>query len=127
MPIIDKYNARVDKVNSLVCVGLDSEFKKLPKKFKDTEFPQFYFNRWVINQTHEYAAAFKANIAFYELRGDRGLRELKLTTDYIKEKYPDIFLVCDAKRGDIGNTNHGYIGSVLDWLGFGAMTRHPYI
>ncbi|OGI25698.1 MAG: orotidine 5'-phosphate decarboxylase [Candidatus Moranbacteria bacterium RBG_13_45_13] len=127
MPIIDKYNARVDKVNSLVCVGLDSEFKKLPKKFKDTEFPQFYFNRWVINQTHEYAAAFKANIAFYELRGDRGLRELKLTTDYIKEKYPDIFLVCDAKRGDIGNTNHGYIGSVLDWLDFDAMTVHPYL
>jgi len=127
MTIIDKYNSRVDNVNSLACVGLDSDIEKLPEEFKKTEFPQFYFNRWIIDQTHQFVSAFKANIAFYELRGDRGMRELKLTTDYIREKYPDIFLVCDAKRGDIGNTNFGYIGSVLDWLNFDAMTVHPYL
>ena len=127
MPIIDKYNARVDKVNSLVCVGIDSDFAKLPERFKKQENPQFEFNKWIIDQTHEYAAAFKANIAFYDARGDQGLKELKMTQDYLVEKYPDIFRVCDSKRGDIGNTNNGYVEEILDWLNFDAMTLHPYM
>lgn len=127
MPIIDKYNARADKVNSLVCVGIDSDFEKIPERFKKMENPQFEFNKWIIDQTHEYAAAFKANIAFYDARGDQGLRELKMTQDYLVEKYPDIFRVCDSKRGDIGNTNNGYVKEILDWLNFDAMTLHPYM
>lgn len=127
MPIIDKYNARVDKVNSLVCVGIDSEFEKLPERFKKMKNPQFEFNKWIIDQTQEYAAAFKANIAFYDARGDQGLKELKMTMDYLVEKYPDIFRVCDSKRGDIGNTNNGYVEEILDWLNFDAMTLHPYM
>lgn len=127
MPIIDKYNERVDKVNSLVCVGLDSDFEKIPERFKQMENPQFEFNKWIIDQTHEYAAAFKANIAFYDARGDQGLKELKMTQDYLVEKYPDIFRVCDSKRGDIGNTNNGYVEEILDWLNFDAMTLHPYM
>ena len=124
--IIDKYNQRVDKVNSLVCVGLDSELGKLPEKFKAMEFPQFEFNKWIIDQTAEFAAAFKPNIAFYEARGDQGIKELKMTMDYLREKYPDVFTVCDAKRGDIGNTNNGYVAAIFDWLGFDAVTLHPY-
>lgn len=127
MPIIDKYNTRSDKVNSLACVGLDSEFEKLPEKFKNLKNPQFEFNKWIIDQTYEFVAAFKANIAFYDQRGDQGLRELKMTQDFIKEKYPDIFRVCDSKRGDIGNTNKGYVEEILDWLDFDAMTLHPYM
>ncbi|MDI6778255.1 MAG: orotidine-5'-phosphate decarboxylase [Patescibacteria group bacterium] len=127
MPVIDKYNARVDKVNSLACVGLDSDFAKIPEKFKKQENPQFEFNKWIIDQTHEYIAAFKANIAFYDARGDQGLKELKMTQDYLVEKYPDIFRVCDSKRGDIGNTNNGYVKEILDWLNFDAMTLHPYM
>jgi len=127
MPIIDKYNQRADKVNSLVCVGIDSDFEKIPERFKKMENPQFEFNKWIIDQTHEYAAAFKANIAFYDARGDQGLRELKMTQDYLVEKYPDIFRVCDSKRGDIGNTNNGYVKEILDWLNFDAMTLHPYM
>lgn len=127
MPIIDKYNARVEKVNSLACVGLDSEFEKLPEKFKTMENPQFEFNKWIIDQTHEFVAAFKANIAFYDQRGDQGLRELKLTQDYLKEKYSDIFRVCDSKRGDIGNTNRGYVEELFDWFDFDAITLHPYM
>ena len=127
MPIIDKYNARADKVNSLVCVGIDSDFAKIPKRFKKMENPQFEFNKWIIDQTREYAAAFKANIAFYDARGDQGIRELKITMDYLVEKYPDIFRVCDSKRGDIGNTNNGYVEEILDWLNFDAMTLHPYM
>jgi len=124
--IIEKYNQRVDKVNSLLCVGLDSDFEKLPERFKHMEYPQFEFNKAIIEATHEYAAAFKANIAFYEGQGDRGISELKMTMDYLKENYPDIFRVCDSKRGDIGNTNKGYIDFIMDWLDFDAMTLHPY-
>ena len=121
MSIIDKFNSRADKVNSLVCVGLDSEYEKLGG------LSQFEFNKKIIEQTHEYVASYKLNIAFYEARGNQGLRELKQTMDYLREHHPDIFTICDAKRGDIGNTNNGYIASILDWLGFDAMTLHPYM
>lgn len=104
--IIDKYNERAEKINSLVCVGLDSEFSKLPESFKKMENPQFEFNKWIIDQTAGYAAAFKPNIAFYEARGEHGMKELKLTMEYLQKNYPDIFTICDAKRGDIGNTNN---------------------
>jgi orotidine-5'-phosphate decarboxylase len=127
MPIIDKYNARADMVNSLACVGLDSEFEKIPERFKKQENPQFEFNKWIIDQTHEFVAAYKANIAFYDQLGDQGLKELKMTQDYIKENHPDIFRVCDSKRGDVGNTNRGYVNEILDWLDFDAMTLHPYM
>ncbi|MBU1159860.1 orotidine-5'-phosphate decarboxylase [Patescibacteria group bacterium] len=127
MPIIDKYNKRSESVNSLVCVGLDSDFEKIPGEFKKLEFPQFEFNKSIIELTHKHAAAYKANIAFYEARGDKGLKELKMTMDFLRENYPDIFTVCDSKRGDIGNTNRGYIELILNWLGFDAMTVSPYL
>ncbi len=124
---IDKYNQRAEKINSLVCVGLDPDFSKLPEKFKAMEFPQFEFNKWIIDETAEFAAAFKPNSAFYEARGDKGLSELKLTMDYLREKQPDIFTICDAKRADIGNTNNGYVFSIFDYFGFDAVTLHPYL
>jgi len=125
--IIDKYNKRADKANSLVCVGLDSEFAKLPERFTKLEHPQFEFNKWIIGQTAEFAAAFKINIAFYEPRGARGWDEAKMTMDYLKVDYPDIFTICDAKRGDIGNSNNGYAETFFDNLGFDAVTLHPYL
>jgi orotidine-5'-phosphate decarboxylase len=123
---IDKYNQRARKINSLLCVGLDSDFAKIPERFKQMEFPQFEFNKWIIEETHEYAAAFKPNSAFYEARGDKGLRELKMTMEYLIKNHLDIFTILDAKRGDIGNTNNGYITAIFDWLGFDAITLHPY-
>ena len=127
MSIVDKYNKRAKKINSLLCVGLDADFAKIPKHFLKKKFPQFEFNKYIIKQTHQYAAAFKANSAFYEARGDKGIRELKMTTDYIKKNHPDIFTILDAKRADIGNTNNGYVTSIFDWLGFDAVTLHPYL
>ncbi len=135
MKIINKYNQRAKKINSLLCVGLDSDFEKIPKRFsvlqassaKGYGGPQFEFNKWIIEETHEYAAAFKMNIAFYEARGDQGIKELKETMEYLRVYYPDIFLICDCKRADIGNTNKGYIGSLFDWFGFDAITLHPYL
>lgn len=125
--IIDKYNQLAEKINSLLCVGLDSDFEKLPETFKKKEFPQFEFNKWVIQQTAEFAAAYKPNLAFYEARGEQGIKELKMTMEYLQKNYADIFTICDAKRGDIGNTNSGYVSSIFDWLGFDAVTLHPYM
>ncbi len=125
--IIDKYNQRAKKINSLLCVGLDADFAKIPKQFLKKKFPQFEFNKWIIEETHEYAAAFKANSAFYEARGDQGIVELKMTMNYLIKNYPDIFTILDAKRADIGNTNNGYATSIFDWLGFDAVTLHPYL
>jgi len=125
--IIDKYNHRAKEINSLLCVGLDADFDKIPEKFKSMEFPQFEFNKWLIEETHEYAAAFKLNMTMFEDRHDQGLREMKMTIDYINKKYPDIFTICDAKRGDIGPYNKGYLTSTFDWMNFDAMTLHPYL
>lgn len=127
MSIIDKYNQRAQAIDSLLCVGLDADFDKIPVQFRGMENPQFEFNRWIIEETHEYAAAFKANIAFYEARGDKGIQELKKTMDLLTENYPEVFLICDCKRADIGNTNQGYVDSLFDWFGFDAITLHPYL
>ena len=127
MPIIDKYNRRVDAVNSLLCVGLDSTFEKLPDRFHTEPNPQFTFNRWIIEQTHPYVSAYKPNIAFYEARGDQGLRDLQLTLDYLHTHHPDIFTICDAKRGDNSTTNAGYVTAIFDRLGCDAMTLQPYM
>jgi orotidine-5'-phosphate decarboxylase len=127
MNIIDKYNKRAKKVNSLLCVGLDADFDKIPKRFLKLKFPQFEFNKWIIKETNEYAAAYKPNVAFYEAKGDRGIRELKMTMEYLSKNHPNIFTILDAKRADIGNTNKGYVSATFDWLNFDAITLHPYL
>lgn len=126
-PIIQRYNQRVAAANSLLCVGLDSQYDRLPPRFSGDPTPQFSFNRWIIDQTHPVVSAFKPNIAFYEARGDRGLAELKQTVDYLREHHPDILTICDAKRADIGSTNVGYVEEIFDWFGFDAVTLHPYL
>lgn len=127
MNIIDKYNKRAEKIDSLLCVGLDSDFNKIPKRFLKKKFPQFEFNKWIIKEIHNFAAAIKCNSAFYEARGERGMVELKKTTEYLQKNYPDIFLIGDCKRADIGNTNQGYVDSFFDYFGFDAITLHPYL
>ena len=112
---MDKFNNRAEKINSLLCVGLDTVAEN-----------QFEFNKKIIEQTHEFAAAYKPNAAFYEARGSKGLDELKKTMDYLHENHPDIFTIYDAKRADIGSTNKGYVAAIFDWLGFDAITLHPY-
>lgn len=123
----DKFERRAEAVGSLLCVGLDPEFERVPERFKSAEWPLFAFNRWIIEQTHLYAAAYKPNMAFYEARGVQGLRELELTMEYLREEHPEVFTICDAKRGDIGNTNRGYAASIFDAMGFDAVTLHPYL
>jgi orotidine-5'-phosphate decarboxylase len=125
--IIEKYNRRVDQVNSLLCVGLDTDYMKMPERFRHKHAPQFAFNRWVIESTCDYAAAFKLNLAFYEARGEQGWRELGLSIDYLRNEHPEILTICDAKRADIGSTNIGYVQGIFDSLGFDAITLHPYL
>jgi orotidine-5'-phosphate decarboxylase len=124
---IEKYNARADNLDSLVCVGLDSDLNRLPEVFQKMSQPQFAFNHRVIDQTHPYAAAYKLNVAFYEARGEFGLHELHLTMDYLRRHHPDILTICDAKRADIGDTSQAYARAIFDELGFDAVTLNPYL
>lgn len=127
MQAIEKYEARARAINSLVCVGLDSDHERLPLEFRRQALPQYAFNRWIIRETHAFASAYKINTAFYEARGDRGMNEMHLTVDYIREKHPEILTICDAKRADIGSTNTGYVTAIFDHMGFDAVTLHPYL
>ncbi|SRR6266568_1709130 len=122
-----KLDNLVQKNNSLVCVGLDSDIHKLPDIFKQNENPQFEFNKAIVDATHNFVCCYKPNPAFYEARGHKGIKELKMTCDYISGIYPDIPIIIDAKRGDIGNTNEGYASSVFDYYNADAITVMPYM
>lgn len=122
-----KFDTRAKKINSLLCVGLDTDLAKIGPEFRNQEYPQFAFNKDLIDKTAPYAAAYKPNAAFYEARGVEGWRELAMTIDYINSEYPDVFTILDAKRGDIGNTNRGYVTAIFDELGFDAVTLNPYM
>ncbi len=125
--IVAKFNARAASVDSLLCVGLDPVLEALPPAFLNTPSPLFEFCRSVVDQTAPFAAAFKPNTAFFEAHGTHGWQQLADTCHYIRDTYPDIVLICDAKRADIGNTNHGYVAAVFDQLGCDAITLHPYL
>jgi len=127
MKPLNKLNKRINKTSSFLCVGLDSDISRLPKSFLSQKYPQFEFNRWIIEQTHPNVCAYKPNFAFYEARRDRGWSELAMTISYIKNEHPDIFLIADAKRADIGSTNAGYVTAIFDQLGFDAVTLNPYL
>lgn len=108
-----KLDAIVKKNNSLVCVGLDNG--------------DVTFNKKIIDATHDLVCAYKPNTAFYEQRGFHGIEALKMTCDYIHKKYPEIIIIIDAKRADIGSTNEGYVKFIFDYLGADAVTLHPYL
>lgn len=127
MTFQQKLDAIVTKNNSLLCVGLDSDIEKIPEHIEKGEHPQSTFNKAIIEATHDLVCAYKPNTAFYESRGLPGIEALKRTCDYIKEKYPDIVIILDAKRADIGSTNEGYVKFAFDYLGADAITLHPYL
>ena len=126
-PALVRYEQRADAVNSLLCVGLDSQFDRLPAAFRNRAYPQAAFNEWIIEQTHPFVSAYKPNMAFYEARGEQGLAELRMTMAYLRQHHPDIFTICDAKRGDIASSNQAYAAAIFDEFGFDAVTLHPYV
>jgi orotidine-5'-phosphate decarboxylase len=127
MRFYEKIEAIQEKHNSLVCVGLDSDVRKLPQKFVNQEYPQFAFNKWIIDQTWDVVSAYKPNVAFYEARGVQGWIELQMTMDYLTQHHSEIVTIADAKRADIGSTNEGYAAAIFDEIGFDSITLHPYL
>lgn len=123
----DKLKNITQKNNSLLCIGLDSDINKIPTTIRSGEHPQSTFNKAIIEATNDLVCAYKPNTAFYESRGKAGIEALKITCDYLYEKYPDVVLILDAKRADIGNTNEGYVQFAFDYLGADAITLHPYL
>ena len=112
----------VAKNNSLLCVGLDTEIEKLPKGQS-----QYSFNKKIIDETAQLVCAYKPNIAFYESAGMEGLQNLKDTISYLLKTHPDIPIILDAKRGDIGNTGQHYAKAAFDYWQADAVTVFPYL
>lgn len=117
----------VKNKRSFLCVGLDSEIEKIPSFLLKEKDPVFQFNKRIIDATHKYAIAYKPNVAFYECYGSKGWTTLESTVKYIKENYHEIFVIADAKRGDIGNTSKMYAKSFLENMPFDAITVAPYM
>lgn len=123
--------ANIKKKKSFLCVGLDTEISKIPKHLLASEDPVFEFNKKIINATIDYAVAYKPNIAFYESMGVDGWKSLQKTVNYLEPYRSEIFLIADAKRGDIGNTSAQYAKTYFDkkisGLDFNAVTLAPYM
>jgi len=117
-----KYQQRYSQTGSLVCVGLDPEFSKLPESVLEAENPIWEFNRQIIDATHDYACAYKPNLAFYLADGLRGLDALYLTMEHIPEEIP---VILDCKVGDIGSTMQAYVSAFFDNLAVDAITVNP--
>jgi orotidine-5'-phosphate decarboxylase len=116
--------SNIQKKQSYLCVGLDTDIEKIPDHLKSLPDPIFEFNRQIIDATHEYCVAYKPNIAFYEALGPKGWESLQKTLDYIPK---DIFTIADAKRGDIGNTSALYARAFFQQMNFDSITVAPYM
>lgn len=112
---------------SFLCIGLDTDILKIPGFLKDTGDPVFAFNKEIVDATHDLCVAYKPNLAFYESQGVAGWVSLEKTVRYIREKHPAIFLIADAKRGDIGNTSSLYARAFFEQMDFDAVTVAPYM
>ena len=125
MTFQEKLDKIVKKNKSLVCVGLDSDVTRLRQDFGEAK--QLSFNKTIIEATHDLVCSYKLNTAFYESIGHEGINALKDTCDYLVQKYPEIPIIVDAKRADIGNTNKGYVQFIFTYLRADAVTLHPYL
>ncbi len=115
---------QIKKKRSYLCVGLDTDIKKMPPFLLEKEDPIFEFNKQIIDATKDYCVAYKPNIAFYEAMGTKGWESLQKTLDYIPK---DIFTIADAKRGDIGNTSSLYARAFFETMDFDSVTVAPYM
>ena len=118
----------IKRKKSFLCVGLDTDIEKIPEfLFDGDEDAMFAFNKAIIDATADLCVAYKPNLAFYESVGIDGWAVLDRTVEYIKEKHPDIFLIADAKRGDIGNTSKMYAKTFFGNMDFDTVTVAPYM
>ena len=112
---------------SVLCVGLDTDLEKIPAHLLKEDDPVFAFNKAIIDSTAAFTVAYKPNIAFYESMGVKGWQSLEKTVHYLDEKYPEIFTIADAKRGDIGNTSKMYAKAFFENMNFDSVTVAPYM
>lgn len=123
----DGLYAQIRMKKSFLCVGLDTDIEKIPPHLLNAASPVFEFNKRIIDTTHDLAIAYKPNLAFYEARGADGWTDLEKTIRYLREKDPSLFLIADAKRGDIGNTAAMYAKAYFEKMEFDAITLSPYM
>ena len=112
---------------SFLCVGLDTDTKKIPQHLLNEEDPIFAFNKAIIDATAPYCVSYKPNLAFYEAFGIKGMMAFEKTINYLKENYPNHFIIADAKRGDIGNTPDMYARTFFEEYNIDALTVAPYM
>ena len=117
----------IKKKQSFLCVGLDTDLKKIPEHLLKEEDPIFTFNKAIIDATAPYCVAYKPNLAFYDAFGVKGMIAFEKTVKYLKENYPDQFIIADAKRGDIGNTSKMYARTFFGEYDVDALTVAPYM
>ena len=118
---------QIKKKQSFLCVGLDTDINKIPQELLALEDPIFEFNKQSISKTAPYAGAYKPNTAFYEVYGAKGWQSLERTLQYLRINHPDVFVIADAKRGDIGNTSANYAKAFFNTLKADALTVAPYM
>lgn len=123
----EELTKQILKKKSFLCVGLDVDLERIPTYLLSEEDPIFSFNKAIIDATHKFCVAYKPNIAFYEACGIEGWQALDKTIQYLNHKYPEIYTIADAKRGDIGNTSRMYAKTFLKDLGFDSVTVAPYM
>ncbi len=121
--IIDQIRCK----RSFLCVGLDTDLKKIPTHLLDEEDPIFAFNKAIIDATAPYCIAYKPNLAFYECQGVEGWNALEKTVNYLRKNYPEQMIIADAKRGDIGNTSQMYARTFFEQMDVDAVTVAPYM
>ena len=117
----------IKRKKSFLCVGLDTDIKKIPDHLLDEADRIFAFNKAIIDATADLCIAYKPNLAFYESMGVKGWIAFEKTVKYIKENYPDQFIIADAKRGDIGNTSAMYARTFFEELNIDSVTVAPYM
>ena len=118
---------QIKQKQSFLCVGLDTDAKKMPQCVFDLHDPIFEFNKAIIDATAPYCVAYKPNLAFYEAYGVKGMISFENTIKYIKEKHPNHLIIADAKRGDIGNTSQMYARTFFEEYDVDALTVAPYM
>ena len=118
---------QIKKKQSFLCVGLDIDLDKIPTHLKKEDDPIFSFAKAIIDSTHEYAVAYKPNLAFFESYGVKGWQAFQKIMEYLNSNFPDHFTIADAKRGDIGNTAKRYAKAFFETYDSDAVTVAPYM
>ena len=123
----DKLVDQIKKKQSFLCVGLDIDLNKIPEHLKGNEDPIFSFAKSIIDATHQYAVAYKPNLAFFESYGVQGWEAFQKVMEYLNSNFPDHFTIADAKRGDIGNTASRYAKAFFETYNADSVTVAPYM